>query len=910
MLSGRFWFTPVVTCIKTRITTLLFAAIRTQLAMTQKFKSAPDRKRQVASDEEDDTATVIADSDPAYMMYMPQDGSFSQESSTLFEGSTGSSSKLEGRKPRQSSMSSTAFKASLKQMHYNDNRVALDRGINNTIDLLMELTEENKQRPVFFPTESGDTENVLLNSPRAHLALVRRNTDLQSKAIAKANIEEPEEDDLMKNVKNADFKVLKLNLKMGQNSKVMSTLDKKTISTLLEQKISQQVKYLLNLKERVDDTSSKVFVTGDLNAGKSTFCNALLRRKVLPEDQQPCTSVFCEVIDAKAENNGVEEVHAVPIGSDYDKRVETSYEKHLLKELEDLVYECDKYSLLKVYVLDFRTAEESLLGNGVIDINLIDAPGLNMDSYQTTQVFSRQEEIDLVIFVVNAENHFTLSAKEFIATAAAEKRYVFIVVNRFDNIRDKNKCKSKILDQVKNLSPDTFKDSKDFVHFVSSSDIPLSAPSGGGDGGDDNDPDGNSPHYADPNFDNLEASLRKFILDKRSISKLLPAKNYLTNILGDLKILSTINQDIYITEQKRMNDVLKEKIAPKFVKMVQESLVANDKINRLVEKTCTKVYDDTRKEILNTVDNFGSSQVVPYLGLQYLYEYAKNTQKRMIETIVSSVQKSEEAARITTEQSVLEIITFGKSTLGDEFLTGKVFKPSLMFTRRRDTIKRHLDDSIEVSDFFDPSFESMLMWLGVPEDFISTTRYQVSSYSPTSLLSTIPRSVDSLKSTIPTQLTLHTIYSSTKILTTGALIRKAYDMSRYLKPSVMKRAAIPIVLGVGGFAIFYLINDIPNAFPRKQARKLKKQVAEMDYAHVNADRISKECRQVLNFPARQVMNNFQTSIDKRSGEKEKLEKEIKDAELSSGYFKALLEKIDRQQSFVEEIDVESINSVD
>lgn len=874
--------------------------------MPQKFGLPPQNGHTRAlSDDEDDTATVLPD-EPAYMMYMPQDGSFSQELSTLFEGSTGTSALLNGHKPRQSSMSSSAFKASLKQMHYNDNRVALDRAINQSIDLLFELSEENKQRPVFFPTETGDSENILLNSPRAHLALVRRNTDLASKAVAKANIEE--NDDVTREVKSADFKVLKLNLKMGQNSKIISTLDKKSISTLLEQKLSQQVKYLLNLKDRVDDTSSKVFVTGDLNAGKSTFCNALLRRKLLPEDQQPCTSVFCEVIDAKALNKGVEEVHAVPIGSEYDRRDETSFEKHQLKELEDLVYECDKYSLLKVYVLDYRTAEESLLGNGVIDIKLIDAPGLNMDSYQTTQVFSRQEEIDLVIFVVNAENHFTLSAKEFIAAAAAEKRYVFIVVNRFDNIRNKDKCMSKILDQVKSLSPDTYKDAKDFVHFVSSSAALEGIPDGG-DGGDD-DPDGNPPHYADPNFDNLEASLRKFILDKRSISKLLPAKNYLLNILADLQTLSTINQEIYVDEQTKMKEVLRLTIAPKYNKMVQESLVVSEKINKLVEKSCTKVYNGTRKEIMDTVGNFGSSQIVPYQGIQYIYEYAKDTQRRMIDTIVSSVQKSEENARLTTETAVREIITYGKSTLGDEFLTDRVFKPDLMFTRKRDTIKKNLDDTIEVSDFFDPSFESMLLWLGVPEDFIFTTRQQVSYFSPTALIGSIPHSVDTLKSTLPTQLTLHTLYSSTKILTTGALIRKAYSFSSYLKPSVVKHTIVPILLGVGGFAVFYLVNDIPNAFPRKQARKLRKQVAEMDYAHVNADRISKECRLVLNFPARQVMNNFQTSIDKRSGEKEKLEKEIKDAEISAGYFKTMLTKIDRQQHIVEEIDLESLNTVD
>ncbi|SGZ47834.1 CIC11C00000003082 [Sungouiella intermedia] len=883
--------------------------------MPQRLKLPVGGIKSSDNHEDDDAATVIGDGDPAVMMYMPEEGSFYDESSTLFEGSSGSRAS-NFKKQRQASVSTPAFKASMKQLHYNENRVALDRSINQTIELLYELSDENKQRPVFFPTESTESENVLLNSPRAHLALVRRNTDLASKTVAKAKMgylgpdgdDRDDDDDF--GVTTADFKVLKLNLKMGHDSKVISSLDKKSVSGLFEQKLTQQVKYLLNLKDRVDDTSSKVFVTGDLNAGKSTFCNALLKRKLLPEDQQPCTSVFCEVIDAKGENNGIEEVHAVTIGSDYDQRDKSTYETHSLKELEDLVYECDKYSLLKVYVLEYRTADESLLGNGVIDIKLIDAPGLNMDSYQTTQVFSRQEEIDLVVFVVNSENHFTLSAKEFIAAAAAEKRYVFIVVNKFDNIRDKNKCMNKILDQVKSLSPDTYKDAKDFVHFVSSSDALSEFPDGGDGPGDDDGPGDNEPHYADPNFDNLEASLRKFILDKRSISKLLPAKNYLLNLLGDLKTLSEINEKIYLKEAESKNKTLKDTITPKYDLMVQNSLRVNDNINKLMEKTCSQVYDATRREILSTVENFGSSQIVPYLGFQYAYEYAKETQRRMIETIMSSVQKSEENARVVTGNTVQEIITFGQLTLGDEFLADKKFKSDLMFTRRRDTIKKQLNDLIEVTDFFDPSIDSVLMWLGVPQEFISSSRELVQYFSPVLVLSSVPTSVASLKRLLPTQLTLHTLYSSTKLITTGALIRKAYTFSSVLKPSVIKHTVVPILLGVGGFAIFYLINDIPNAYPRKQARRLKKQVIELDYAHVNADRISKECRLVLNFPARQVMNNFQTSIDKRSGEKEKLEKEIKNAEISSGYFLQMLAKVSNQQNAVENIDLESIYVVD
>lgn len=841
---------------------------------------------------EDDEATLADEgtggsaNGPASVVYIPDEGfadsGFSNDTTTLFDGSSGPGSS-------SSALGKPGLKVSLQQLHYNQSKLALDRAINQTMELLYELIRENKERPIFYPTDVGDSSS-LLNSTKAHLALVRNKTVRQ---LEQAKVGDA-----------PDFKVLKLEVKMSKNSEnYMGSLDKKSVASLLEQKLNQQVKYLLNLKERVDDTSSKVFVTGDLNAGKSTFCNALLRRKVLPEDQQPCTSVFCEVIDAKGANNGREEVHAIPIGAEYDIRNEFSYEVHQLSELEDLVYECDKYLILKVYVLDNRKFHESLLSNGVIDIKLIDAPGLNMDLYQTTQVFSRQEEIDLVVFVVNSENHFTLSAKEFIAAAAAEKRYVFIVVNRFDNIRDKNKCMARILDQVKSLSPDTHKNALDFVHFVSSTEALEGSPDGG-DGGDD-DPD----HSNEP-FDHLEASLRKFILEKRAISKLLPAKSYMMNILTDLRTLLGLNEKIYQQEKEDKHRELREHISPKYEDILSKSSAIGDSITRLVERTCTEIYDVAKADIVTTLSEFGDSQVVYYLGLQNLYEYAQRTQKAMFDTILSAVRNSEEKAKALTETRVGEITALGKANLGDEFLHDKVFKSDLMFTRRRDTIKKNLDTSIEISDFFDPLVDSMLMWLGVPRDFVATTRSHINQFNPAAILTTLPRNTATLKNQIPTQLTLHTLYSSGKILTTGAVVRKLWSMSYVLKPLVLKRVVVPIFVGVGGFLVYYLVNDIPNAFPRKQARKIKRQIAEMDYVHVNADRIAKECRLVLNYPARQVMNNFQTSIDKRSAEKEKIERVIRDADLSHAYFRGLQVKIDHQMEAVSLIDLENVNTVD
>ncbi|KAF5102804.1 hypothetical protein D0Z03_000358 [Geotrichum reessii] len=216
-----------------------------------------------------------------------------------------------------------------------------------------------------------------------------------------------------------------------------------------------------------------------------------------------------------------------------------------------------------------------------------------MDSYQTTQVFSRQEEIDLVVFVVSAENHFTLSAKEFIWNAAHEKSLVFIVVNRFDNIRDKNRCRKMILDQVADLSPETHKDASDFIHFVSSSEIVKGLPDDDGDDPDDGPGDDDRPH---PDFDQLEASLRDFVLEKRSLSKLAPAKTYLKNILKDLEMLSQVNISVAETEKEKILKDLDD-LAPEFEKSVKQSLKVSEQSDQIIEEVSQKAYDFTKDHL-------------------------------------------------------------------------------------------------------------------------------------------------------------------------------------------------------------------------------------------------------------------------------------------------------------------------
>ena len=143
-----------------------------------------------------------------------------------------------------------------------------------------------------------------------------------------------------------------------------------------------------------------------------------------------------------------------------------------------------------------------------MDISLVDVPGLNCNSVKTTALFVQQEEIDIVAFVVSAENHLTESAQNFLKNASNKKAYLFVIVNKFDQIKNKEKCRCMVLEQIKELSPCTYEDANNLVYFVDSLV------------GRDN-----------PSFEELKASLRSFILVKRAKSKLNPALKYLSKVV-------------------------------------------------------------------------------------------------------------------------------------------------------------------------------------------------------------------------------------------------------------------------------------------------------------------------------------------------------------------------------------------
>lgn len=632
------------------------------------------------------------------------------------------------------------------QLHYNQNKTSLARAITRTLATVQNLQTYNQSWPAHYPSVRAPTPRMPHADPRPGMHHTQSNLHTQrdrpkprptlnqraetsmgestSRAATHADTLQPAlaEPRLVTPELAQDFSILKIDLKMDgmPQTEIIHSLrkDRKALAQLLDGQINKSVRHLSLLRERIEDTSSKVLVTGDLNAGKSTFCNALLRRKILPEDEQPCTSIFCEVLDVR-DNSGLEEVHAIPIGSEYNRNDETTYKPFPLSDLERIVVDNEHYSQCKVYVKDVRTVDESLLNNGVLDIALIDAPGLNNDSIKTTAVFARQEEIDVVVFVVSAANHFTLSAREFIYDAAREKSYMFMVVNGYDQIKNKERCQEQILKQVAHLSPATFKESSELVHFVSSNAVPMSPSgepnftgSGADSGGSSSDP-ANDPEDDDPNdkgkgkerrkrqdFSDLEASLRRFVLEKRARSKLAPARTYLMNVLQDLGSLATHNRDMAQSELDRVSKELEE-LEPVLDQSKKARNEASDEIETSIEQSANDVFYHTRDTLNTSISDVSQRDLgVEYPGFWNAYEYAENIISAMLQEITDTVGVCEDHARGKTGEGVNSTKSLGLLHLGDAFIDLQ-FNADRMYRKKKDTLARQVEIDVDLWDFVD-----------------------------------------------------------------------------------------------------------------------------------------------------------------------------------------------------------------
>ncbi|KAI8141230.1 hypothetical protein BJV82DRAFT_518706 [Fennellomyces sp. T-0311] len=628
-----------------------------------------------------------------------------------------------------------------------------------------------------------------------------------------------------------ELSILNLDLKMGHASTDLNALETQSIANLLDDRLQQCLRHLDNLRTRVADTSSKVLVTGDLNAGKSTFVNALLKREVLPADQQPCTSMFCEVLDAML-NDGVEAIHAIPDAAKYNRLDPSTYHeienRHMFKTVAD---EGDKYKMLKIYTSDARTTQESLLHNGVVDIALIDSPGLNTDSIKTTAVFARQEEIDVVVFVVSAENHFTLSGKEFLWNAANEKTHIFIVVNRFDSIRDKERCKRLILDQIRQLSPATYADADDLVHFVSAGDVDLVP---------------GSTKLDAPEFARLEQRLRAFVLENRTKSKLSPAKNYLVNLLSDVNALAESNKAIAQDDYKHASLEL-EKDLPAYQGLLRIRDRLLHQVERVAEMTVLGIQKHTR-DVLNTaVEGIATTaDGIEYPGIFLIWQYAQDIADSLSQSLLKQVRQAENDARDETNQCIDRIHNMGTEHLDNYPRAASVDK---MCLKNRD---RRVQIAVEATDFFDFSLDDKMSGCALSLGAVAMV--------------------------------------GSRLMGVKDAVSGIFSISNAVGQRNLRQIAVPVVGIASVGMLVYVVSDMRYAVKRKLIRKFKEAVRDQAYIEGQSSRVGRESRKVLRVEGWEIQNRLVRAIESKEKKRSEMEAQVSLSQDTILYFDGVLNK--------------------
>ena len=589
----------------------------------------------------------------------------------------------------------------------------------------------------------------------------------------------------------------------------------------------------------------------------------------MPVDQQPCTAMFCEVHDA-AENDGTEEVHVIKEGIPYDKNDESTFIRAAIADLENIVSEPENAQhILKLYATDTRLSTESLLHNGVVDIALIDAPGLNRDSLKTTALFAHQEEIDVVVFVVSAENHFTLSAREFLTTASKEKAYLFIVVNRFDQIKDKARCKRLVLEQIKELSPRTYEDADELVHFVDSNSALHSTAVNG-------------------SFDKLESDLRSFVLIKRSKSKLAPVITYLDHLLADISLLSSSNAILAQSDRDEARAAL-DKAKPILEKMKKSRGELEDRLEIIEEEGSTKAQTRTRELLTTALDKVGKGEVsdssiaLPaYPGLLGIWDYTRDVKRALLASLDMTVKLAEDETRIITTTSVNKVGEMAETYLPEGVeRSRRVFMPQAMFSPRPGKKANRRSGSYH-GTLVASGTHGLGLGLAQRQNMLDVSFFDIFDAQHCISVQLPSNEQHSSSSALVTQENALGVASlglgaltvaGSKAFGARGLVEGIVRISNVMENDKVRKWAAPI-LGVFTIGLtLYFIIELPSSIPRNVGRRIKAGLVtceegeeELKFVNVHTARVGREARKVLRLASWDLKERFRGAMEERGRE--------------------------------------------
>lgn len=413
--------------------------------------------------------------------------------------------------------------------------------------------------------------------------------------------------------------------------------------------------------------------------------------------------------------------------------------------------------------------------------------------------------------------------------AANEKTHIFIVVNRFDAIRDKDRCKRLVLEQIRQLSPATYANADDLVHFVSAGTVDLEP---------------GSRKLDAPEFARLEQRLRAFVLENRTQSKLSPAKNYMLNLLSDIEGLSEANREMAISEYERATQELENDL-PAYQNLLRVRDRVLSQIEKVAESAAASIQQHTVNRLNSAVEQIHKTvHSIEYPGILLIWQYAQDLADSMSQKLLKEVRQLETHAREKTDEAVERIHEMGVEHVGVYPRAASVDK---MCVKNRD---RAVVISVEPTDFFDLMLDEKLSGCALSLGAAMALGGRIMGFRD--------------------------------------VMSGVWSVSNNMQNA--RRLILPVV-GVASFGfLVYIVSDMRYAVQRKLVKKFKEAVRDSNYVEAQGRRMARESRKVLRVEGWEIQSRLAKEVELKEQRRNEMQVLASTSQESFRFFASLFEK--------------------
>ncbi|KAJ2743266.1 mitofusin, partial [Coemansia pectinata] len=383
-----------------------------------------------------------------------------------------------------------------------------------------------------------------------------------------------------------------------------------------------------------------------------------------------------------------------------------------------------------------------------------------------------------------------------------------------------DRCERMILDQIRDLSPLTYAERSDLVHFVSAHEQ-LAAERTGTQGAE--------------SFSRMEKSLRSFALEQRFKSKLAPAQRYAMNVLGDVQYLAAENVAAATKRIQEINALLRESM-PRYETLLQERTDTSRQAEAALDDGCAEVRRHTSTHLTNTTRHLQDvAEKVAYPGLLSLWSYAESVLLAMVRHLEHEVSECDRFACFTIQHARADL-----ARLEDH-------RRALDDSESKDVASWNDDDDGSASGNLTAS---QLAPIGSISNALDTVQLELSDFVDFD----IAHNWAALTS-VSTALTL--LASKSMASNALTLLRLSSTMGPHTARRLMVASAALIGLG----SVFYVVSDMDATVRRKLSARLELMLDDEGFVQHHAERLTTEASRAIRPFVWHLQHTFQRMVE-------------------------------------------------